>query len=152
MAVFPKIDSPCPYKNSLAAVMDGDFCRMCRRTVFDLTLMSDDERVAFLSGCDEKVCVSYRPPLRPAIAAAAMAAAAMAMPSAAAAQEAEIAPDVEEMVIFVGGIAAPGQAEMIEDPADADVPELPVAYEDGPDPQPEATRPAKKPVSAPDGA
>lgn len=152
MAVFPKIDSPCPYKNGLAAVMDGDFCRMCRRTVFDLSPMSDDERIAFLSGCSDKVCVSYKMPVRPAIAAAAMAAAAMALPSAAAAQEAEIAPDVEEMMIFVGGIAAPDQAEMIEDPADAGVPELPVAYEDEPAQQPEAAEPAKKPVSSPGAA
>ena len=151
MAVFPKIDSPCPYKNGLAAVMDGDFCRMCRRTVFDLSPMSDDERIAFLSGCSDKVCVSYALPLRPAIAAAAMAAA-MALPSAAAAQEAEVAPEVEEMVIFVGGISRPDQAVMVEDPADADVPELPVAYEEDSAPRPQSAEPAKKPVSSPGGA
>jgi hypothetical protein len=140
--------------------MDGDFCRMCRRTVFDLTPMSDDERLAFLSGCTEKVCVSYTLPIRPAIAAAAMAAA-MALPSAAAAQDAdvpmdieavEISPDVEEMTIFVGGITNPAAAEMVEDPADAAVPELPVVYEEEPAQQPEAARPAKKPVSSPDAA
>lgn len=152
MAVFPRIDSPCPYKNGLAAVMDGDFCRMCRRTVFDLTPMSDDERIAFLSGCSEKVCVSYAVPIRPAIAAAAMAAAAMALPGAAAAQEVEVAPEVEEMVIFVGGISRPGEAEMVEDPADASVPELPVVYDDEPAQQPEAAEPAKKPVSSPGAA
>ena len=32
MARFPKIDRPCPYKANLAAVMDGDFCTMCRRS------------------------------------------------------------------------------------------------------------------------
>lgn len=152
MAIFPKIDSPCPYKNRLAAVMDGDFCRVCRRTVFDLTPMSDDERLAFLSGCTEKVCVSYALPIRPALAAAAMAAAAMALPTAAAAQEAEVAPEVEEMMIVVGGISRPDQAEMIEDPADSSVPELPVVYEEEPAQQPATAEPPKKPVSSPDAA
>lgn len=152
MAVFPRIDSPCPYKNGLAAIMDGDYCRMCRRTVFDLSPMSDDERRAFLSGCSEKVCVSYALPLRPVIAAAAMAAAAMAVPSAAAAQEAEVNAEVEEMMIFVGGITAPGQAEMVEDPADASVPELPVVYEEPAQPAEGGAERAKKPVSPSDDA
>jgi hypothetical protein len=31
MASFPKIQNPCPYQDNLAAIMDGDMCRMCRR-------------------------------------------------------------------------------------------------------------------------
>jgi predicted Fe-S protein YdhL (DUF1289 family) len=121
MAFFPKIQSPCPYKSDLAAVMDGDMCRMCNRQVFDLSEMGDDQRRAFLSACSGQVCVSYKFPIRPALAA--MAVAAMAVPTAAAAQEDEIA-------LFVGGIHDPANVEYIEDAADAALPELPVVYED----------------------
>ena len=126
MAVFPKIQSPCPYKSDLAAMMDGDFCRMCKRQVVDLTAWSDDQRVAFLSGCEEEVCVSYRLPLRPAIAAAALAVAAMGMPTAAAAQ------DEDESMIVVGGIKSPTHAQYIETAEDKARPDLPIVYEDEP--------------------
>jgi predicted Fe-S protein YdhL (DUF1289 family) len=133
MSLFPKIQRPCPYKSQLAAIMDGDVCRMCHRQVFELTHMSDDERVSFLQGCSEEVCVSYSVALRPAVAAA-VAAAAMGLPTAAAAQDAaEVNLDVEEMVIFVGGIKDPADVEMVEVPSDNDVPELPVTYEDAPE-------------------
>ena len=36
MAVFPKVQSPCPYKGQLSEIMDGDTCRLCNRQVFDL--------------------------------------------------------------------------------------------------------------------
>ena len=75
MPIFPRIQSPCPYKSNLAAVMDGDLCRTCNRNVFDLTAMDDGERLAFLAGCEEEVCVSYRIPVRAAFTAAALAAA-----------------------------------------------------------------------------
>ena len=162
MAIFPKIQSPCPYKSDLAAVMDGDMCRMCERPVFDLSFMSDDERMAFLAGCTGEVCVSYRIPFRPALAAAAMAAA-LALPGAAAAQdqapaadpaaieaisaaeadaavaEAAMADAAMEMDIWVGGIKDLDKLEYVEDPADAAIPELPVVYEDD----------ASPPVSSP---
>jgi hypothetical protein len=148
MAIFPKIQSPCPYKSNLASVMDGDMCRMCERQVFDLSFMTDGERMAFLAGCTGEVCVSYRIPFRPALAAAAMAAA-LALPSAAAAQdqappaaeasieameaaeaEAAIADAQMEMEIFVGGIKDLDKLEFVEDPADGAIPELPIVYED----------------------
>jgi predicted Fe-S protein YdhL (DUF1289 family) len=142
MAFFPKIQSPCPYKSRLASVMDGDFCRMCERQVFDLTEMSDTERSAFMAGCGEEVCVSYR--FGPAIAAAALAAA--AVPTAAAAQDlgpavpsaASIAAStdaiaaLDDVEIMVGGIKDPANAEFVEAPADRTIPELPVVYEDAP--------------------
>ena len=148
MAFFPKIQSPCPYKTDLASVMDGDFCRMCKRTVFDLSHMSGEEKMAFLSGCTEEVCISYR--FAPAIAAAALAA---AVPTAAAAQDlgpavpdaaaiaastAEIAA-LDEQQIIVGGIKDPRHVQYVEDPADRDVPQLPVVYEDAPAGQVPAT-------------
>lgn len=135
MSLFPKVQSPCPYKSQLAAVMDGDFCRMCERQVFDLTAMSDAERGAFLAGCGEEACVSYRLPLRTAIVAAALAASAVAMPAGA--QQPAPEPDVEfagdaetsDMVIIVGGIKDPANAEMVAVAEDESVPELPVVYE-----------------------
>lgn len=145
MAVFPKIQSPCPYKANLAAVMDGDFCRMCKRNVVDLSPMSDGERLAFLAGCEGEVCVSYRLPA--AIAAAALAAAAMGAPLAAAAAEADNSALVE---IVVGGLRNPAKAELIRDVADLKAPELPVIYEDAPPPAPAKTEPAQaKPVRTP---
>ncbi|MEZ0244263.1 MAG: hypothetical protein ACAH11_12870 [Sphingomonas sp.] len=136
MAIFPKIQSPCPYKANLAAIMDGDMCRMCKRNVVDITHWSDDERVSFLASCETEVCVTYRFPVRPALVAAAMAAAVAALPAAA--QDAP-APDVtaqadapvyeEDPEIMVGGIKDPRNVEMIEDVADAAIPEIPVVYE-----------------------
>lgn len=128
MAMFPKIQSPCPYKSQLAAIMDGDTCRMCKRVVHDLNGMDDGERVAFLSNCSEEVCVSYSFPMKPAIAAAALALAALS-PMAAAAQDAPAA-DAEIDYIIVGGIKDTANIEYVQDPADASIPMLPVAYED----------------------
>lgn len=125
MAMFPKIQSPCPYKADFAAIMDGDMCRMCKRQVFDLTAMTDAERVAFFTGCAEtEVCVSYRLPIRP-VAAATVALATLAMPMAAAAQT---APEIVEIV--VGGVTDIEAVEFVEDPADEALPELPVLVEE----------------------
>lgn len=142
MPLFPKIQSPCPYRARLTEVMDGDHCRMCDRTVFDLSAWSGAERAAFLAGCAEEVCVSYRAPVR--IAAAAMAAAALTSPVAAAAQP------PEEIVIVVGGIKDPKNARFVDSKdAKQPLPELPVVYDDAPQP-PAKDRPAK--VRAPDVA
>ena len=144
MAQFPKIDSPCPYKADLAAIMDGDFCRMCKREVFDLNAWSDGERVAFLKGCETEVCVRYTLPVRPALAAAALAAAVIALPVAA--QEPTVVygdiavPDEDYDMIIVGGIKDPKAVAMVEDPTDANLPELPVVYDDAP--QPVTVKPA----------
>jgi predicted nicotinamide N-methyase len=129
VARFPIVDSPCPYKGKLAEILDGDHCRLCERQVFDLTAWSDGERAAFLAGCSEQVCVTYRRPLR--VAAAAMAAAAMVAPAAAAAQQSGAD---QEMMVIVGGITDPRNASFVEDEAvteaDAALPELPIVYED----------------------
>lgn len=144
MPVFPRIQSPCPYKERLAEIMDGDVCRMCQRQVFDLTAFSDPERIAFLAGCREEVCVSYRVPLRRGIRAAAVAAA-IALPAAAAAQE--------EFAIFVGGIKDPTRVEMVEVQPDRTLAELPTIYEDEPESQPEPdARPASSSETEPQDA
>ena len=124
MAIFPRIQSPCPYRSQLAAVMDGNFCRMCSRQVVDLSAMDDSERVAFLKGCSGAVCVSYKLPVGRAMAAA-LTVAAVTMPAAAFAQDAQ---QMEEIVI--GGIKDPANVEYIQDAGDAAIPELPVVYED----------------------
>ncbi len=129
MALFPKIQSPCPYKDNLASIMDGDQCRMCNRQVFEITHMSDTERKEFLAACSGEICVSYTLPLRRALAAAALAAAALSVPTAVAAQEAASAAVEEDMEIFAGGIKDPKHIEYGEDAADLAMPELPAVYE-----------------------
>lgn len=135
MAVFPKIQSPCPYRANLAAVMDGDMCRLCKRQVVDISAMGDQARMDFLAGCKTEVCISYTAPAL--IAAAAMAVAASAIPVAAAAQD--TVPQEEWLV--VGGMTKPDKAEYVRD--DRDTPPLPVVYEDDGAAQP-AAEPAKK--------
>lgn len=126
MAIFPRIQSPCPRKDDLASLMDGDVCRACDRQVHDIGAFSDDERVAFLKARAGEVCVSYKLRLRPALAAAA-AVAALGAPMAALAQQ---TPTVESEVIVVGGIKDPANIEYVDDARDADVPELPVVRDD----------------------
>lgn len=141
MAIYPKIQSPCPYRANLTAIMEGDMCRMCKRQVVDLSGYDDDARVAFLAACaGEEVCVSYRFPLRRAAGAAVIALAAAAAPMAAAAQDVD---DVE--FIIVGGITDPTNVEFVQDAEDAAIPELPVVYEDdgGRAAPPAATEPAR---------
>lgn len=144
MPLFPKISSPCPYVNRLSEIVDGDVCRMCRRPVFDLTAMSDAERLAFLGGCDQEVCVSYSIPIRQTVRAAAIAAA-IAAPSAAAARpQPQAFPPV--MVPVAGGIAPPPQVQMVEVPKVADPSDLPSLYEDhAQPPEPDGKAPPAKP-------
>ena len=124
MALFPKIQSPCPYQADLAAIMDGDMCRMCKRQVTDLTAMDDAGRVAFFEDCETEVCVSYRVPVRSALGAAVLAAAAVAaLPAAAqevpdvtvAAESVEEPPadEGDELFIVVGAIARPPEVEIV---------------------------------------
>ena len=88
MSFYPRIERICPYLDRLDAVMDGDFCRMCKRTVHDLTDMSDAERSAVMAACGGDACVSYRMRLSPALAAAALAAStAVMLPAPAMAQQ-----------------------------------------------------------------
>lgn len=79
MSLFPLIQRPCPYIDRLDSVMEGDFCRMCRREVHDLTDMDEAGRSAFLAACGGEACVSYRLNVKPALAAALIAASAAAL-------------------------------------------------------------------------
>ncbi len=152
MALFPRIQSPCPYRDNLSAIMDGDFCRMCQRQVHDISAMSDDERVALIAGCKEEICVSYRVSAKTALAAAAMSAA-LGMPMAAAAQDAGVQGFSDEgdysQAIIVGGLKKPKQAKWVDTKKPAGMAELPVVYETEPTkPAPaKAVQPPAKPVN-----
>lgn len=133
MTMFPKIQSPCPYKGKFADIMQGNQCRLCKREVVDLTQMASAQRKEFLSACDTEVCVSYRVGAKSALAAMAMST--IAVPTAASAQsaqaglgaqagadpaaETQAAGEAEEhpelMWIIVGGMRKPGDAEWVED-------------------------------------
>jgi hypothetical protein len=146
MALFPKIQSPCPYKDQLSSIMEGDTCRMCKRQVFDLSDMSDGERVDFLKGCAGEVCVSYKFPVRPALAAAAIVVAAMGLPTAAAADD-----PTEVMIVTAGGITDLANIQFVQNPGDGAIPELPVVYEHKQKASAENADAASGPVSSPAG-
>jgi hypothetical protein len=76
MSLFPKIARTCPWLDRLDEAMEGDFCRMCQRTVHDLTEMDDGQRAAFLTACGGDACIKYTAYVRPAVAAALVAASA----------------------------------------------------------------------------
>ncbi|MCE3288629.1 MAG: hypothetical protein K0R83_641 [Caulobacter sp.] len=151
MASFPKIDGPCPYLDRLGEIMDGDHCRMCQRTVTDLTEMTEAARARFLASCSGETCVTYRFPMKASAAAAAIAASLVALPVAAApaqpvakapAEAPKAAPadaqdeddiDPEVIVITGGRIARPI----------LDVPAKPLDPKAQPAP---ADKPAAKPV------
>jgi hypothetical protein len=79
MTSFPQIDKPCPYVDRLDSVIDGGFCRMCRRDVHDLTEMDEGELTAFLADRGAHTCVTYKMDVKPALAAALIAASAAAL-------------------------------------------------------------------------
>lgn len=125
MAVYPLIESPCPYKGRLNEIMDGDNCRLCQRQVHDLTTMSGPDRRAFLKACPGEVCVSYRVAATTVAALGALAAAAAVAPPAVAQTD----PTEQVMYVIVGGMKKGEEAEFIEDDTDEAVPDLPVVFE-----------------------
>jgi hypothetical protein len=107
MAIFPVIQSPCPYKGKLGDILDSeDMCRLCKRQVHDLTAMSDQEKRAFFRSCSDDVCVSYSLPA--ALASASMLAALGVAAPAASAQETQASvqselPQARYVTVIVGG-------------------------------------------------
>ena len=79
MSLLPFIQQPCPYLNRLDEAMEGDFCKMCKRQVHDLSALDDAGKTDFLAACEGKACISYRFDVRPAVSAALMAAGAAVM-------------------------------------------------------------------------
>jgi len=131
MSLFPKVQSPCPYKGKFADIMQGSQCRLCKREVVDLTDMETAERKQFLSACETEVCVSYRVGARSVLAAMAMST--VAISTVAEAQDSESPEPIETDItvetydavedeehdevfyIIVGGMRKPGEAEWLED-------------------------------------
>jgi predicted Fe-S protein YdhL (DUF1289 family) len=140
MALFPKVQSPCPYKNNLASIMEGENCRMCNRRVFDLTSMSDDERLLFMERCKGEVCVSYKLPIRSAVALA-LAATAMTAPLPVAAQE------LLQEELIVGGIRDVANVEYRTADDNATLPDIAVVYDEAA--RPEAAAPPARPAASP---
>lgn len=156
MSLFPKVQSPCPYKGKFADIMQGSQCRLCKREVIDITDMEVAERKDFLAACEGEVCISYRVGAKSALAAMAMSA--VAVPTAAAAQDTADANDDasaeidehfenEQMWIIVGGMKKPGEAEWIKDTPKRDhqagTSALPVEYDDAGTAQSKADKPRK---------
>lgn len=132
MSMIPKIERICPVLDKLDAAMDGDFCRMCKRTVHDLTDFSAQERTDFLVACRGDACVSYSFRLSPAVAAAALAAGTVALlaPGSAMAQRHEPLPrTVQEPVypLYVTGGVPPivEQPQLPEPPKPPEPPKEP---------------------------
>jgi hypothetical protein len=154
MTLCPRIESPCPHADRLSEIIDGGLCRICDREVHDLTAMDDAARWAFLAARQGEVCISYKAPLRIALAAMA-ASAALATPLAAAACDPT---ETVASVVVVGAIKDPAHTRMVQDAQDAKIPALPVVYDDARPPAPPATADPAAPhqatvdTSAPDPA
>ena len=155
MARVPVVESPCPIAGKQLPKGATEHCTLCDRSVHNLDLMNQRERVEFMSSCTGKVCVAYtvRVPVgslrKRTLGAAALAAAAMvSLPLAAAEGTPVEGPLVEgsspvdagptqlpgcddyDDMIMVGGVTHGDQAGWADDGKDAP-PELPVIEDDG---------------------
>ncbi len=147
MARVPVVESRCPIAGKQLPDGATEHCSLCDRSVHNLDLMSERQRVEFMSGCSGKVCVAYTVRIpqgglrKRALTAAAIAAAALtSLPVAA--QETGVEgqsgmpdpnglPSCNDYIeIWVGGISKADQAEWTDDNKDAP-PELPTIVDDG---------------------
>lgn len=71
MALFPKIESPCPYPGDLDDIVSAGKCALCDKVVHDLTAMTDEARRHLVESHKGDLCVRYTV-LRPALAAMAL--------------------------------------------------------------------------------
>ncbi|WP_299345550.1 hypothetical protein [uncultured Pseudoxanthomonas sp.] len=140
MARFPKIESACPLPDEQQRCIAG-FCGQCGKSVQRLDDMDEAQRAAWMKQAAGPVCVSYRLP-RPALAGLAVAALLAAAPAVAGSPDAEQgqgdtvatvadAPDEANpllMLVMVGGISEPGNAEWIDD---SGLPDLPQRHVEG---------------------
>lgn len=156
MSLFPRIQSPCPYKGKLSDIMDGDTCRLCHREVHDISDLSVAARQALVADCADELCVSYKVPVKSALAAMALGAS-MATPAFAQidevlAVEGEPASGeycLEDQYIIVGGLKNPGAVEWLTADLDNSLPDMPVVYDDDVD---VATAPRPSQAAAPSPA
>jgi len=133
MGLFPKVENPCPIKDKLDDIMDGDFCTHCHRNVFDLTQMTTAERQTFLADCQGEICVSYSIPVKKLAKGAALTtAASLGSVLPIAAQDAAPALSDEDLYcyseddwIIVGGIREAGEALWIDAESEQNLSEIP---------------------------
>ena len=139
MTRVPVITSPCPLQWNAAPRPGKDFCGQCQRRVHNLDALDDAQRVAFLSGCDTKVCVYYtvrRPRTAAATLGLGLAAAGALAAGTAPAQDAppenpvagEYCDPLEELVM-VGGTVADASLQWVDEaeaqaPAKPDLPQI----------------------------
>jgi hypothetical protein len=140
MSRVPVITSPCPLRWNGAPEPGKDYCGHCQRRVHNLDLMSASEREQFLSGCEEKVCVSYtvkRAARLPQALGVSLVAAAALGGSAHADEALVVMPDsaycdTMEDVILTGGTEAGQKLQWVDEseakaPEKADLPEISAA-------------------------
>ena len=155
MASIPVIESPCPIAGKQLPAGNTEHCTLCDRSVHNLDLMNERERVAFMSSCSGKVCVAYTvraavPRKRLAAAMAGAAAASLLSLPAAATDDSTLPitqgppagamspvegarelPHCDELIeIWVGGVSHADQAEWADDGKEAP-PDLPTIEDDG---------------------
>lgn len=148
MSLFPKIQSPCPYKGKLSDIVDDNICRLCHREVHDITAMSTADRHALVAGCSGEICVSYRLVAKSAIAAAALGAslgspafAQSEAPTPTEATDGDFCLEGEVVIVTAGGLKAPEAVEWLAVDLDEARPAMPVVYED--DTERDAPQPAR---------
>lgn len=83
MPVRPAISRPCPLRDRIEQVMDGDHCRHCDTRVVDLDSMAVSKRLAWMAAQRDHACVRFRA-AGTSLAAAALAAGVIAVPNASA--------------------------------------------------------------------
>ncbi|WP_077146012.1 hypothetical protein [Sphingopyxis sp. KK2] len=149
MSLFPKIQSPCPYKGKLSDIVDGDICRLCDREVHDITDLSSRDRRALVAGCSGEICVSYRLVAKSALAAAALGAslgspafAQSDTPAPTEAADGDFCLEGDVIIVAAGGLKAPDAVEWLAVDLDDARPAMPVVYEDDDEPAaPQQARP-----------
>jgi hypothetical protein len=126
--MFPKIDSPCPARLSALPTAGQNHCTLCQRQVQNLDGMTVDQRHSFLRSCTGKVCVAYTVQRkinhRQARAGVLIAAAALVSGSAMA-QDTESEETLSAVeIISMGAVYHPETAELVEQSALPEMPEL----------------------------
>jgi hypothetical protein len=139
MTRVPVITSPCPLRWNAAPRAGKDFCGQCQRRVHNLDALTEDQRVAFLGGCETTVCVFYtvrRPRAAAATLGLGLAAVGALAAGAAPAQEAQTENPVAgeycdpfDEVVVTGGVVPDAGLQWIDEaeaqaPAKPDLPQI----------------------------
>ena len=150
MARVPVVESPCPIAGKQLPKGATEHCTLCDRSVHNLDLMNQRERVEFMRSCTGKVCVAYtvRVPVsslrKRGLRVVALAAGALVSLPLAAAESTPVEgmspvavgpehlPGCDEIwdIVVTGGVLHGDQAKWADDGKDAP-PELPVIEDDG---------------------